>query len=270
MILIQKPLWSIIHSIPSSTSSEGDVLVGASHHPSWLSFAIPSVSQSDHPRVMAYINIHLLLFRFLFFKNIINHKDILLISFFSSNVCYFIMNIYSDFSHSALKYLKNTEVNINNLLIMTGDFNIRDRVWDPSFPYHTSISDDLFILADSSNLDLSLPTNTVPTRYSNTIGEANLVIDLIFLCSGLNELNNHSIYPDWCFILDNMPLTVTIPIEEEFIQSFKLSLPKKSKEEESFVTEVVDIFKSLDTSILSNQESLEQVVNLLTSRIDQA
>jgi len=26
----------------------------------------------------------------------------------------------------ALKYLKNTEVNIDNILVMTGDFNIRD------------------------------------------------------------------------------------------------------------------------------------------------
>jgi len=66
------------------------------------------------------------------------------------------------------------------------------------------------------------------------------------------------------------PLTVTIPIEEEFIQLSKLSLPKKSKEEESFVTEAVNIFKSLNTSTLSNQESLEQVVNSLVLRINQA
>ena len=36
------------------------------------------------------------------------------------------INMYSDLSQSALKYLKNTEANINNVLIMTGDFNIRD------------------------------------------------------------------------------------------------------------------------------------------------
>ena len=36
------------------------------------------------------------------------------------------MNVYSDSFHSALKYLKDTEANICNLLIMTGDFNIRD------------------------------------------------------------------------------------------------------------------------------------------------
>jgi len=34
------------------------------------------------------------------------------------------MNIYSDSSHFALKYLKNSEANIQNLLIMTGNFNI--------------------------------------------------------------------------------------------------------------------------------------------------
>jgi len=36
------------------------------------------------------------------------------------------MNVYSDSSHMALKYLKDIEVNIDNMLVMTGDFNIRD------------------------------------------------------------------------------------------------------------------------------------------------
>ena len=53
-------------------------------------------------------------------------RDILLISFLNDHVCYYIMNVYSDSSHTALKYLKNTEVNIDNILIMTSDFNIRD------------------------------------------------------------------------------------------------------------------------------------------------
>jgi len=38
------------------------------------------------------------------------------------------MNVYSDSSHSTLKYLKDTKVNVPNLLIMTGDFNIRDSI----------------------------------------------------------------------------------------------------------------------------------------------
>ena len=38
----------------------------------------------------------------------------------------FIINIYSDNQQTALKYLKDTEVNLNNVLIIIGNFNIRD------------------------------------------------------------------------------------------------------------------------------------------------
>jgi len=37
------------------------------------------------------------------------------------------INVYSDNHQAALKYLKNTEANIHNILVMAKDFNIRDR-----------------------------------------------------------------------------------------------------------------------------------------------
>jgi len=152
---------------------------------------------NDSPRVIIYINIRLSSFRFSLQKDIINHRDILLASFFNDNIIFWIMNIYSNSSHSILKYLKDTKVNIPNLLIMTGDFNIRDSIWDLSFPHYSAISDDLMIIADSFNLDLSIPTHCISTRYSDLAGNSNLVIDFMFLQSGLTELNNHSIHPDW-------------------------------------------------------------------------
>jgi len=36
------------------------------------------------------------------------------------------INVYSDDNHSTLKYFKDTEANIHNVLIMAGDFNIKD------------------------------------------------------------------------------------------------------------------------------------------------
>ena len=92
----------------------------------------------------------------------------------------------------------------------------------------------------------------------------------MFLHSGLSELNNYAIHPEWCLTSDHVPLMITISIMEELVPTSKFLLPKNSKEEEAFIKEVIFVFKSLDTLNLSNHESLEQVVNLLAARVKQA
>ena len=126
IILIQEPPWSEIRKIPSTSNCEGDPLIGSVYHPNWILIDRTLSCDKDPPRVISYINIYLSSFHFLLCKDIINHRDINLISFFNNNICYYILNIYSDSSHTALKYLKDTEVNIDNVVLMTGDFNIRD------------------------------------------------------------------------------------------------------------------------------------------------
>ena len=91
------------------------------------------------------------------------------------------MNVYSNSSHTALKYLKDAKVNISNLLIITGDFNIRDSIWDLSFPHYSSFSDNLMIIVNSFNLELLFPTNYVSTKYLDSDTRSNSVIDLMFL-----------------------------------------------------------------------------------------
>ena len=193
IILIQEPPWSEIQKIPSSSNCDGKPLVGTYHHPNWIVFARLPSNGNGSPRVISYVNIHLKSLCFLLCKDIFDHCDINIISFTNNDICHYILNIYSDSSHSALKYLKDTEVNINHVLLMTGDFNIRDSLWDPSFPFHSSISDDLIMIADSFDLALSSPTNPGPTRFSDMAGEFDLVIDLMFLRYGSIELDRHTI-----------------------------------------------------------------------------
>ena len=128
IILIQEPSWTTIRSIPSSEKCEDTLLIGIPNHPNWLIFARESNSANDSPRVIIYVNIRLLSLWFSLWKDIINYRDILLVSFSNNNIVFWIMNIYSDSSHSALKYLKDSEANIPNHLIMTGNFNIRNSI----------------------------------------------------------------------------------------------------------------------------------------------
>jgi len=270
IIFIQEPSWMTIRTISSLVNCKDIPLVGIPNHPNWLTFTKEPCSTISFPRVIIYINIRLSSFQFSLCKNVINHRDILLASFFNDNNIFWIMNVYSDSSHSILKYLMDTEVNISNLLIMTGNFNIRDSIWDSSFPHHSSISDNLMIIADSFNLELSILTNQVPTRYLDMVSEANSVIDLMFLQSGSNELNNHSIHPEWRLSSDHAPIMVSVPITEENIITSKFSIVKNSEEEENFIKDVSSIIKSIKVSDLSDIDKLKDTTNSLTSSIENA
>ena len=221
IIFIQKPSWFFIHAIPSLKNKKGKELIEVPNYPNWMIFSRNSSQINSSPRVITYINIRLSSLYFSLLKNIFNHRDISCVSFFNCSLVYFLINVYSDSSQSALKYLKNTEVNIGNTLIMTGDFNIRDNIWNLNFPHHSIHSNILFEVTDSLHLELSRPTKQVLTRYSDNQYDSNSVINLMFLRPESLEHNNYTIYPDWRLTSDHTPLTINISIFEKHIRTRK-------------------------------------------------
>jgi len=152
---------------------------------------------------------------------------------------------------------------------MTGDFNIRDNLWDPSFPFHSSISDDLIMVADSFDLSLSTPINPGPTRFSDTAGESNSVINLMFLHCSSAELDRHFILPDYRLSSDHVPLTIDIPIGDKIVQLTKLSVIPGSNQEKDFIKDVISNLQVLDTLNINSVKNLNLVVNRLGSIIEQ-
>ena len=152
---------------------------------------------------------------------------------------------------------------------MTGDFNIRNSLWDPSFPFHSSISDNLLMIADSFDLALSSPTNPGPTRFSDIAGESDSVIDLMFLRCGSSELDHYTILSDSRLSSDHVPLTIDIPICDEVIHLTKLVITPKSDQEKEFIQNVISSFNSLDTSNINSVECLNQIIDQLEFIIKQ-
>lgn len=85
-------------------------------------------------------------------KDIYNYRDINLISFVNSNLVFYLLNIYSDDYQSALKYLKDIKANLSNVIIITGDFNIRDSNWNLLYLYYSTHADTLSEVANAVNL----------------------------------------------------------------------------------------------------------------------
>ena len=207
-------------------------------------------------------------FQFSLWKNIYNYRDICCFSFFNNTDIYYMINVYSDASQTALKYLKDTEANIHNILVMAGNFNIRNSSWDLSFNLHLIYSNLITDIADFLDLILSNSTNQASTRYLDNANDANSVIDLIFLWPNSLEINNHTIYLEFWYSSDYALLTVNIFIIKEFVLDKWHTIIKNSEEEDKFIAELIKAIKKINTEQLSNKVLLELTVQEFANKSD--
>jgi len=143
---------------------------------------------------------------------------------------------------------------------MTGNFNIRDRDWDPEYLFHLIHNDLLLDIVDAFDLSFSYSTNPIPTRYLNNNNDLNSVINLMFLRSNSLELDNYLILSDLQYMSDYTSLVVDIYISEEFMQDDKCTIIKNSKDEIKFILISEENIKKINTLHLTNKELLEFTV----------
>jgi len=99
-------------------------------------------------------------------------------------------------------------------------------------------------------------------------GKSNLVIDLMFLCYGSSELNHHLICLDRRLSSDHAPLIINIPIDNEFINSFKLSIAPNSEQEMAFIKDLITVFENTETNNIANKDNLEDIINHIRTFIN--
>ena len=92
ILFIQEPPWNFIRFAPSTSSPGGQEVVGAPIHPEWTQVVQISQDSEQMPRVMCFIHFRLSRLHFALRRDIVNHRDIQLLSFFNRDKCQFLMN----------------------------------------------------------------------------------------------------------------------------------------------------------------------------------
>jgi len=126
VILVQELPKSLIRCVPSHTDPLGDPIYGTPNHPDWTLFIRQDPAQENYMRVATYINKKLLKIRFTLRPDIINHRDINVLAFHSGQHINYIINVYSNNNQNALQFLNQNIIDLNDIVVITGDFNIRD------------------------------------------------------------------------------------------------------------------------------------------------
>ena len=265
IILIQEPPWSLLKCIPSHTDPEGDLYYGTLNHLDWSLFIQNDGHIENYPRVTTYINKRLSRMRFSLRKDLINHHDINIINFHNGQDINFIINIYSDSNQTALQVLCNNTRNIGNTVVIIGDFNIRDSDWDPNVQYHSIHMEDLMSIADSLDLELAIPINPGPTRFTDNEHDSNSILDLVFMNPNNAGFNKHILNPDIHLPSDHVPLIIDVGIKEENIDFTFQAIKKDNKEEEAFIRDIIKGVRNIDTSNLKSPEDIQRCITIIST-----
>ena len=115
--MIQEPFWFFTRHIFFHKSKNSQPIFSTFNHPVWLQLIQLPSHEGNKLCTITYINSRLAKLQFFLRKDIFNHYDIDLVSFFNRSQVYFLLNIYFNKHQTTLRYLKNIEFNINNILI---------------------------------------------------------------------------------------------------------------------------------------------------------
>ncbi|KAF9439947.1 hypothetical protein P691DRAFT_689235 [Macrolepiota fuliginosa MF-IS2] len=270
IIFLQEPPWSCIRSAPSTVSLEGDDVIGAPKHPDWVCMVhLPHLGE-QHLRVMAYVHSRLSLMRPAIRPDLIDHRDVQIVSLYSKGEAFYFMNVYSDAQHTAIDLLSREVDRFPALTYMGRDFNIQSTDWDPGAATQPRSAKLLLELASDLGLDLGVPLVPGPTCFPFNGVDRPSVIDLMFVPTR----EGHALQPNIDLSLrgtsDHAPLVVRVPIVPEHFMVERWAIKKDSKELELFLAEVSIGMGNLQGMPVGSPDQIETVASAMGDIISAA
>ena len=269
IVFLQEPPWKRIRSAPSTRSKEGDDVTGAPNHPDWLAIVRPP-DADEAPRVMAYVSRRLASYRPALRRDIVDHRDIMLLSLFTGREPMHLLNVYSDAQHTAITWLSRNIARLPPVSYMGGDFNSHSAVWDDSVLHQHWDSNSLIESAQLMGLDWARPSNHGPTHYPHADGLRPSVIDLVFLEVREALHRQPRLLDEMRDTSDHVPILTTLPLGPDQGPEGRRSIKPDSKAEENFVDQLTTGISRIDVRGLTSAERIDLAVDSLAAVISEA
>ena len=142
---------------------------------------VPPTEPETRPRVMAYVNKRLDVLRPTYRRDLINDRDVMVISLFAGDEPMHLMNVYSDADHRAIRLLDRRADSLPTMDYMAGDLNCHSREWDDAVPNHGDTAILLLETAARLGVEYSPPVNPGPMYVSHADANIKSVIDMVFV-----------------------------------------------------------------------------------------
>ncbi|KAF5321983.1 hypothetical protein D9619_001851 [Psilocybe cf. subviscida] len=267
----QEPPWRLIRSAPSAVSVEGEEVVGAPNHPSWLAMVRPP-DPDMNPCVMAYVSTWLSTWRPSMCRDIIDHRDVLVLSLFAEGHTFNFMNVYSDNKFTAIRLLAARADTLPQFHYMGGDFNCHSSAWDPvPCPANVAASHWLLEAAATIGLELGTVSNPGPTHIPRDASKHPSVIDMVFLPVALSASVSTERVIQNMLDLDHIPLLTHVPVLPAVRTALRRCLPSDPEKVQAFLDNLVAKLRLIvPDNVAETPDDVEAAASAVASTFSEA
>jgi hypothetical protein len=257
ILFLQELPWATVRYTTSLTEKDGASVKGPPIHPDWISLYPKGFDLAeDQPHVLAYVNHAIRSIKPKLFSDIVNHRNVVIVTVRGHLGPLHLMNMYSDKNGSAIRYIEDNLEAFPDLGYMGGDFNCLSSHWDATILCEHPMAIRLMECATSLNMEL--PYNAA-LRGS--------ILDLVFLL----------IYQGYTADLtigdkgepDHFPLLLDVPLKV-FWPEGKMSIKANSQEEADFLGKVIISLGQIPIPDVMSADHTQAVAQAISKVFDSA
>ncbi|CAA7268141.1 unnamed protein product [Cyclocybe aegerita] len=242
---------------------EGDEVIGAPKHPDWLQMV--RIKEGEVPCVIAYVSTRLSRYCPAMRRDIVDHRDILVLSLFSGGEVLNLMDVYSDDQHTAIEHLAARVHSLPPFIYMAGDFNCVSTTWDDYEHGESLTAISLRDTASQIGLEWARPSNHGPTRISPNPNQRSNVLDLVFLAPSEILISMPRLEHDLQGPSDHVPICTDLDISPEPPGSGRRTIKPGSEAEKSFISDILRDLAAIPVAAPATKEGVEALADAIAT-----